>query len=226
MLISLVACSRTWAQDEGGDILKVGQVNFWGSPRPVSKARSNDPAPRDAVSTWAEPIRMPDGRYGVYVPPPQVLQFLEDPTPDRARAYIRWQQERVAKLRRAMELLEAVAGDAQSTPGSPKPVPPVAAKADEEQSSSTPIEVLYFKQAGCKFCDLQETVLAEARKKWPRVRIRDVVKGENDELWTKFGVRVTPTLVFHPGAKAPVMTRGLAPADQIESILRKLANEK
>ena len=60
-----------------------------------------------ARSIWAEPTRLPDGRYGIYVPPPAVLAFLENPTEETLQGYLSWRRERAAKLSRAMALLES-----------------------------------------------------------------------------------------------------------------------
>ena len=56
-------------------------------------------------SIWAEPVRMPDGRYAIYLPPKAVLQFLEDPTPESLDGYLAWKKERAGKLKKALALL-------------------------------------------------------------------------------------------------------------------------
>src|SRR5437867_4152796 len=72
---------------------KERRVLFWGElpQEPSSKAT---PGARglEAESVWAEPIRMPDGRFSIYVPPKRVLEFLETPSEENARSYLAWQK--------------------------------------------------------------------------------------------------------------------------------------
>lgn len=72
-------------------------------------------------SIWAEPVQGPDGRMQVYVPPKPVREFLEEPTPERAAAYIQWNQQRLTAIERATGVLRAAAA-AEAGAGSPAPV--------------------------------------------------------------------------------------------------------
>lgn len=66
-------------------------IEFWG-PRPPRKAQA---APDPAAHLETD------------LPTP-VREFVADPTPERARAYLEWQRERIERLRRALRLLEEI----------------------------------------------------------------------------------------------------------------------
>ena len=113
----LVSGTGVLAQDETGpEKLSVTSdkgwffndtIDFWknGNSRSETEAGSQELPKSYRESIWAEPIRMPDGRYAIYVPPRAVLEFLEDPTPARLKAYLAWKKERSEKLRKALALL-------------------------------------------------------------------------------------------------------------------------
>ncbi len=88
-------------------------VDFWGTRR--AEPRAEDP--------WADSAA-----------PAPVRRLLAAPTHENARAYLDWQTERLVRLRRAMEAVEAAA-------------PPAASP------------LLYFARPGCRWCALQEREL-------------------------------------------------------------------
>ena len=57
---------------------------------------------------WREPVLTSDGRVTFYVPPQPVLSFLEDPTPDHARQYLAWQDEKMERVLKAQEVLAEI----------------------------------------------------------------------------------------------------------------------
>lgn len=64
-------------------------------------------APR-VESLWAEPRSSTDSGVPVYMPPRPVREFLEAPTPDRARAYLAWNEARLRAIVHASEVLRLV----------------------------------------------------------------------------------------------------------------------
>lgn len=226
-LLAVSVCPRIALAQEAPDaddrrdraILTVGRVNYWGTTQAAPKPKE----PGATVeSVWVEPIRTPDGRYAPYVPPPQVLQFLENPTPETARSYLRWQSERIAKLRRAMELLDTVGKTEQAEP-KPREAksdkPPVAEP--RVSRSAGGVELLYFKQGNCPYCNLQDEVLAQLRASHAQVKVREVAKGTAPELWRKYGVTVTPTIVVLDGDNARDTLHGLMSLNQIVAAIQK-----
>jgi hypothetical protein len=73
-------------------------IEFWG-PRPQKKAGAETPPPHLEADL-----------------PPPVRELIADPTPERARAYLAWQRERIERLRKAMRLLEEVSKEARRDP--------------------------------------------------------------------------------------------------------------
>lgn len=57
---------------------------------------------------WREPVLTSDGRVTFYVPPQPVLDLLENPTPDHARQYLDWQNEKMERVLKAQEALAAL----------------------------------------------------------------------------------------------------------------------
>jgi len=109
-------------------------VDFWrdGSTGPKTAA---GPEKSISESIWAEPIRLPDGRYTTYLPPQPVLQFLENPTRETGLKYLAWQSERMEKMRKAAAILSSLQQKATSTQ---KDAPDLG----------VPVSITYFKKAG------------------------------------------------------------------------------
>jgi hypothetical protein len=173
-------------------------VDFWrtGTDRPLkpSFTGTSESAPsRMAVreNVWAQPIRTPDGSWMIYVPPKQVLDFLESPTEETARAYLAWKAEQTAKLREAMVLLaklKTATGESLEAPGGKAPI--------KAAPSDTSFRITYFKKPSCPHCVSQDGVLSEWLARRPQGKLDVVLPGDRPELWMTYQVRGTPTLVL------------------------------
>ncbi len=137
-------------------------VDFW-------DARARKAAP-DAAGDWSEPG---------HTPPPAVARLLEKPTRENALAYLRWQEERLARLQAALRAIEE-------------------ARPKEK-------EVLYFAQEKCAYGAEQERVLAQSNLGGRAVR--RLTPADAPELWAKHGVTATPTLVIDGRALRGLQTR-------------------
>jgi thiol-disulfide isomerase/thioredoxin len=73
--------------------------------------------PTAVDSLWTEPL----GSDQAYLPPRVVREFLEDPTPERARAYLRWNERRLGAVRRALATLRVEAAEAELATSRPTP---------------------------------------------------------------------------------------------------------
>ena len=104
------------------------RVDFWkdGSAEPK-------PPPTMNESIWAEPVRLPDGRFTTYVPPRPVLEFLERPTRENGAKYLEWQSERMEKMRKAASILAEMQRNSVEKPRIP---------------DGAPLSITYFKKAG------------------------------------------------------------------------------
>ena len=154
-------------------------VDFWGTRKQVSRRKD---------SLWTEPILGPDGRWQVYTPPREVVDFLESPNRETGERYLAWQRERMSRLRTAVEVLKEI----QTEP---------------------PSSVLYyFSKPGCPYCVEQDRVLAAAElSRVPLIRVEP-----NSPLWTRYAVRVTPTLVLHRPGNAPRVMEGWVSRSALE----------
>lgn len=134
LLASALADSRQDAPTKQG-FFNEKRVDFWrdGSADRKPPADSNAGAPE---SIWAEPMRLPDGRYTTYVPPRQVLEFLENPTRENAKKYLEWQTERMDKMRKAAAMLAEVNREKSGKEAQGKPL------------TDDPVAITYFKKAG------------------------------------------------------------------------------
>jgi hypothetical protein len=210
---------------KGGFFGQKVRVAFW----------KDDPAasPSNAItgqveSLWAEPIRLPDGRMTTYVPPRQVLAFLENPTDESGQAYIAWQKERMAKIARASEILarlsekqKADAAGAEKKPAPPAdpgslPEPAAGVKAGGEPSSKPALsavgeEILYFKSDGCPHCRHEDDEITALKAERPGLKIKVLTPGEEENLWKAFGVEVVPTIIVTRADGKKTVARGYTP---------------
>lgn len=134
LLVSSTAETRQDAQARQGFFDRKA-VDFWGdggSPR----TSLLQPAPTPTESIWAEPIRLPDGRYATYVPPRAVLEFLENPSRENARKYLDWQAARMERIRKAAALLSELARE--KTSNVPK----------GDAATEVPVTLTYFRKPG------------------------------------------------------------------------------
>jgi hypothetical protein len=114
-------------------------VDFFGTRKKPEPARS-----------WVEPVQGADGRWQLYVPPREVIAFLESPTRETGERYLAWQRDRMDRLRKAVAVLQEL---------QPK--------------------VLYFSKPDCPYCEAQEKELAGMRvvrveadsPLWKKVRV-------------------------------------------------------
>ena len=183
---------RAEAKNPTQGFFRAEGVDFWGEAKASAEEKSVPAAARQSV--WAEPIRLPDGRTTIYVPPPAVLGFLEAPSRETARGYLAWQEERAKKLKAAMELLRDLkeekakeARQAEASPPAGAPPPPPGASA---------YEILYFKKPGCPWCARQDAVLAGLLRSRSAIKVRVVGPEEAPELWKRHEVTAVPTLVL------------------------------
>lgn len=98
----------------GPGFFERGSVDFWG--------RRGSAAPAAPSDLWADSTA-----------PAPVRRLLEAPTRETAQAYVAWQTERLARLRAAIQAVDAL---------SPKVR-----------------EILYFAREGCAWCARQEAEL-------------------------------------------------------------------
>ncbi len=193
------------------------------APRPSGEAESIPPRVAVRESVWAQPIRTPDGNWMIYVPPRPILDFLESPSEETAKAYLSWKQEQADKLRKAMTLLARVREPGVPGPAVDVPIEPSGKKAPP---LDFPFRITYFKKPSCPHCVSQDAVLAEWQKRRPGGKLEIVLPDDRPELWKAYEVRGTPTLVVEVGSRdRKEVLVGLQSEEALEAVLARLALE-
>ena len=203
-------------------------VDFWGD-KAAKRLASNTSTSADAASIWAEPIVGPDGRVSVYVPPKEVLAFLQNPTKEGAKAYLAWQSERARKLKAAIEALRdaRVEGKPRVDERQAPADPPVSSARTDHPSVAAPAtrgEILYFKKGDCGYCEKEDRALAELARGSSGVKILEVPA--DDPRWTEYGVMATPSLVVTGAEGRRVLVRGYATVDQLKQLLNEVNRDR
>ena len=122
------------------------------------------------VDFWGRKPKAPPAKLweGEGAPPPgPARDLLERPTPENAKRYLEWQQMRLEKLQKALEVLEAATAEATSGSG-----------------------ITLFTRDECPYSRAQE----EALRGLPVTVLRP---GDSPALWARHKVTATPTLVVN-----------------------------
>ena len=203
--------------------------------RPSRPAGRND---------WGQVVRQQDGSFAYYELPKPLVDVLEDPSPDKIRAYFEWKLGRTQKILRAAEAMKEYRAQVAPPPGTPAgDSRPVAANTDDS-APPTPFEkpspaiaggaiqapkqgysVTYFHRAGCHHCETQDAVLTAWLQDKPGITLEVVEFGNKPELWRQYNVRGTPSLVIE--SKAPrksVFLEGLAREEALNQALMRVGS--
>lgn len=207
----------------GAAFFRTSEVDFWGDKATAAKKKAAEEKPVQE-SIWAEPIKLPDGRTQVYLPPKAVLQFVDAPTRETAKEYVAWQEERMKRLKVAMQLLQELQEERAS---SPSPAAAPAATQPREAPPARPAaapagEILYFKRAGCPWCAKEDGVLSELSRTSPAIRIRTIALEDAPELARDLGVTVVPTLIVPGKGGRTLVLRGFMTEAQILSAIQEV----
>jgi len=192
--------------------------------------------PKAAPSEWGQLVKQPDGTMAYHELPRQLIDVLEDPSPEKIRAYFEWKLARTQKIIRAAEAMKDYKTSLAGGPGAVKadvPHAPQAAvpgdAAPQQKTAPTvpgapavkvPFTVTYFHRGGCPHCDTQDAVLGRWLKDKPEAKILSVEFGEKPELWQRFQVRGTPSLVIEAsGMGNPVFLEGVSQEAELAQAL-------
>lgn len=206
--------------------------------RPSRSAGRND---------WGQVVRQPDGSFAYYELPKPLVDVLEDPSPEKIRAYFEWKLGRTQKILRAAEAMkeyraglapepggtagrDTAAPAANAVPSGPsapieKPAPPVADGAMPTAKEGT--SVTYFHRAGCHHCETQDAVLAAWLKDKPGITLEVVEFGNKPELWRQYNVRGTPSLVIeNKASRKSIFLEGLSREDVLTQALKRAGSSQ
>jgi len=239
-------CSKT-APAPAEPYIKDAPDKVESAPKAVSPPPSAKP-PEVEESMWAEPVRGPDGRFRVYLPPKPVRDFIEKPTSENARAYLEWNQARMRQMDEAVSVMRDVAAHQLgiTTQGAitPPPLPLPAPNSIQVQASAPgaaatrPISIVYAFATWCPYSRRQTPIINQLAIHVPVRGIAfdsqpdevqalrpalafPVVQGDVD-LRQRLGVRSYPTIFFYEGSRLHHVARGLQSPDRLVAVLAAL----
>jgi hypothetical protein len=177
-------------------------IDFWGRGKTLE-------TPREEPDDWAVAIRMPDGRIAVQALPAPLVAVLEDPSPEKVRAYFEWRLRRAVKILRAAEAIRAWRREPErgAVPGR--------------------LRITYFHRTGCPPCRAQSAILDAWLRARPEVEVRVLEFGERPEVWRAHGVRGTPSLLVEdPATGRSVFLEGLSTRERLEGALLEVGGRR
>ena len=170
---------RVYADDGIYGLTEIDYFNMKGLKKIDKRAikatvdKSEAPISQDL---WIEPAISADGKVSYYRPPQVVVDFLDDPTKENGKAYIEWNQQKLAKITKAQEVLQELVGEMNLIP--PTQPPQVAStslpKAVSDQKTAN---VVFFLLRGCPYCEKQKELIENLFKNRPDLHIE--VFGKN-----------------------------------------------
>jgi hypothetical protein len=185
-------------------------------------------------------VRQQDGTYAYHELPKALVDVLEDPSPERIRAYFEWKLGRTQKILRAAEAMKEYRSSLSSrespeppkVPSLPSPSASPAASPPLPQRSDRGVPapevgqgftVKYFHRAGCHPCDTQDAVLAGWLRGKHGATLQVVEFGIQPDLWRRYNVRGTPSLVIEDQASGrTIFLEGLTQEQALDDALRRL----
>ena len=174
---------RVYADDGIYGLTEIDYFNMKGLKKTDKRAiqatvdKSEAPISQDL---WIEPAISADGKVSYYRPPQVVVDFLDDPTKENGKAYIEWNQQKLAKITKAQEVLQELAGDMNLIPPAQPPQEGRASlpKAVSDQKTAN---VVFFLLRGCPYCEKQKGLIEKLFKERPDLHIEVFGKNYTDE---------------------------------------------
>ena len=168
------------------NIFEYDEVDFFNSLETqgkVSQAPSKE-KPEAVESEWAEPIISPSGNVTIYVPPKEVKDFLDNPVPGNARAYLEWNTKRIQKFIIAQQLLEKeVKGMGLNK--DKNDLTPITSLPDGaslvNNTGDGRNHLFYFMLKGCPACLEESKVMEDIYLNHPEIKIEAFADGFSDK---------------------------------------------
>ena len=197
---------------------------------------------------WTEPVIGPSGEVFYYTPPKPVLDFVNNPTEENAKAYLDWNKKRFDAYAKAQQVLKEVIKEQEGKAPSVKTAPKKEARKSKSLafSSKQPApsltksikaRLLYFIDPDCKYCRQELPIInAFYEKHKKELQIEGITGADNiPELNAKFAFPVRkdrgeikdfkistyPTMIFFlPGGKV-FGIKGVAQKEVLEKIWKE-----
>ena len=113
---------------------------------------------------WIEPAISADGKTSYYRPPQVVVDFLDNPTMENGKAYIAWNQLKLAKITKVQEVLQALASEMNLIPSTQPPQGAAASLINSKAEQKT-VNVVFFLLKGCPYCEKQKELIEKLFKR-------------------------------------------------------------
>ena len=219
------------------------EVKFFEDPEKKAP-KEGIPQEKDKTeSMWTEPIVSPTGQIFYYTPPKAVLEFVENPTKENAKAYLAWNQKRLTAYAKAQAVMEEVMREetaknstkTKSRTISKKQIPKSKAEIQVVPKAGLPkSKMLYFIDPACKYCREELPIInAFYSRHKKEIDIEGITKADNIvELNKKFafpvrkdrgeikqfGITTYPTMIFSMSNGEMFGIKGFAQKDVLENI--------
>lgn len=184
LMIFLSHLAIAYAQN----IFQYERIDFFGRKElqeELHPAETNQ-SPEIITDEWTEPIISPSGRVSIYVPPKEVRDFLEEPNPENARAYLTWNLKRIKKFILAQELLRKEAKELEVVKEPKKLLKPASSFGLTSQDKIGAGYLFYFMSKGCLACEKESRVIEDIYLNHPEIRIEVFAKGFSDRELESF----------------------------------------
>ncbi|RJP30016.1 MAG: hypothetical protein C4533_00120 [Candidatus Omnitrophota bacterium] len=144
-------------------------------------------SPEVIPDEWAEPIISPTGQVTIYLPPKEVRDFLNNPDPENAKAYLQWNLKRIKKFLLAQELLRKEAKELEVMKETETLLESNETLKDSGNDVKTGTGYLfYFMLKGCPTCEKESRVIEDIYLNYPEIRIEAFAKGFSDRELENF----------------------------------------
>ena len=191
LALVIIICGSFLSIAHAQNIFEYDEVDFFNSLETqgkVSQAPSKE-KPEAVESEWAEPIISPSGNVTIYVPPKEVKDFLDNPVPGNARAYLEWNTKRIRKFIIAQQLLEKEAKGMGLNKDN-NDLAPIASSPDGaslvNNAGDYRNHLFYFMLKGCPACERESKIIDDIYLNHPEIRIEAFAKGFSDQELEEF----------------------------------------
>lgn len=173
------------------NIFQCERIDFFGriEIQEKSEPKEDTQSPEIIIDEWAEPVITSSGRVSIYVPPKEVRDFLENPDPQNAKAYLQWNLRRIKKFILAQELLRKEAKELEvmkETKSLLEPDSSTSIKGYSNNPKTGMSYLFYFMSKGCLACEKESRVIENIYLNHPEIRVEAFAKGFSDRELEEF----------------------------------------
>ena len=164
------------------NIFQCERIDFFGriEIQEKSEPKEDTQSPEIIIDEWAEPVITSSGRVSIYVPPKEVRDFLENPDPQNAKAYLQWNLRRIKKFILAQELLRKEAKELEVMKETRSLLEPGSSPSFNSQDRAGASYLFYFMSKGCPACEKESRVIEDLYLNHPEIRVEAFAKGFSD----------------------------------------------